>query len=244
MYRSWIAPAEPSVQGPCALLKFGRWIRRRLPVHTIPGMDVSGAASTFRLRWGERFPLLVLDEVHHLADTAAGDVRGWHDALRIAPSPHRLALTATYPDNHDTELSPTRRRSGVSPHDRRDDGSRAGELRARAAVRSAHVRRGRTLRALTDVYENQMAAGGYRERGATPADAGARRIASSAQPASPFMIASSAARVRRMREYSFGVTPVAARNRRCRSRIEAPAVRATSATGRCPRASTIARTHA
>ncbi len=104
MYRSWIAPAEPSVQGPCALLKFGRWIRRRLPVHTIPGMDVSGAASTFRLRWGERFPLLVLDEVHHLADTAAGDVRGWHDALRIAPSPHRLALTATYPDNHDSEL--------------------------------------------------------------------------------------------------------------------------------------------
>ena len=55
-------------------------------------------------RWGRQFPLLVLDEVHHLADTAAGEPRGWHDALRIAPSPFRLGLTATYPDGKDQEL--------------------------------------------------------------------------------------------------------------------------------------------
>lgn len=62
--------------------------------------------SAFNLleRWGRRFHLLVLDEVHHLADTAAGEPRGWHDALRIAPAPFRLGLTATYPDGMDQEL--------------------------------------------------------------------------------------------------------------------------------------------
>jgi superfamily II DNA or RNA helicase len=55
-------------------------------------------------RWGERFDLLVLDEVHHLADTAEGEAKAWHDALRIAPAPRRLGLTATYPDGRDAEL--------------------------------------------------------------------------------------------------------------------------------------------
>jgi superfamily II DNA or RNA helicase len=55
-------------------------------------------------RWGRRFQLLVLDEVHHLADNTRGDPRGWHDALRIAPAPFRLGLTATYPDGRDQEL--------------------------------------------------------------------------------------------------------------------------------------------
>jgi superfamily II DNA or RNA helicase len=55
-------------------------------------------------RWGARFGLLVLDEAHHLADTAAGEAKGWHDALRIAPAARRLGLTATYPDGRDREL--------------------------------------------------------------------------------------------------------------------------------------------
>ncbi|HEV2148831.1 MAG TPA: DEAD/DEAH box helicase [Longimicrobiaceae bacterium] len=55
-------------------------------------------------RWGERFDLLVLDEAHHLADTAGGEAKAWHDALRIAPAARRLGLTATYPDGRDAEL--------------------------------------------------------------------------------------------------------------------------------------------
>jgi len=55
-------------------------------------------------RHGDRFDLLVLDEVHHLADTASGDEAAWHDAVRIAPAPRRLGLTATYPDGRDEGL--------------------------------------------------------------------------------------------------------------------------------------------
>ena len=53
------------------------------------------SAFTLLERWGAQFPLLVLDEVHHLADTTSGDARAWHDHLRIAPAPYRLGLTAT-----------------------------------------------------------------------------------------------------------------------------------------------------
>lgn len=53
---------------------------------------------------GDRFPLLVLDEAHHLEDAAEGGAKAWHDALRIAPSERRLGLTATYPDGRDGEL--------------------------------------------------------------------------------------------------------------------------------------------
>ncbi len=62
--------------------------------------------SAFNLleREGGRFDLLVLDEVHHLADTRDGEAREWHDALRIAPAAHRLGLTATYPDGSASEL--------------------------------------------------------------------------------------------------------------------------------------------
>jgi superfamily II DNA or RNA helicase len=63
------------------------------------------SAFTLLERWGSRFRLLVLDEVHHLADTVGGEAKGWHDALRIAPAPHRLGLTATYPDGRDSELT-------------------------------------------------------------------------------------------------------------------------------------------
>ncbi|TVP77143.1 MAG: DEAD/DEAH box helicase [Gemmatimonadales bacterium] len=55
-------------------------------------------------REGHRFELLVLDEVHHLADTRDGDPRAWHDALRVAPASRRLGLTATYPAGAATEL--------------------------------------------------------------------------------------------------------------------------------------------
>ncbi|MGD2068444.1 MAG: DEAD/DEAH box helicase family protein [Gemmatimonadota bacterium] len=62
------------------------------------------SAFTLQERFGERFDLLVLDEAHHLADTAAGEESAWHDALRIAPARRRLGLTATYPDGRDEGL--------------------------------------------------------------------------------------------------------------------------------------------
>lgn len=55
-------------------------------------------------RQGAAFDTLVLDEAHHLSDGADGEAKTWHDALRIAPSSHRLALTATYPDDRDAAL--------------------------------------------------------------------------------------------------------------------------------------------
>jgi superfamily II DNA or RNA helicase len=55
-------------------------------------------------REGTRFGLLVLDEVHHLADARTGGGRDWHDALQIAPAARRLGLTATYPDGQASEI--------------------------------------------------------------------------------------------------------------------------------------------
>lgn len=62
------------------------------------------SAFTLLERHGAQFPLLICDEVHHLADSATGEARTRLDALIIAPSPHRLGLTATYPDAQDTWL--------------------------------------------------------------------------------------------------------------------------------------------
>jgi len=69
-------------------------------------LTVTTYHSAFALleRSGQRFDLLVLDEAHHLADTAGGDEPAWHDALRIAPARFRLGLTATYPDDRDRGL--------------------------------------------------------------------------------------------------------------------------------------------
>ncbi len=136
-------------------------------------LTVTTYHSAFALleRFGERFPLLVLDEVHHLADTASGEARAWHDHLRIAPSPNRLGLTATYPDTADAEL---RRLVGPVVYRRL-----IGEMTDAELARFAITRRYVSLTAdeqqryvaLTDVYESHMTAGGYRERGETPADA-------------------------------------------------------------------------
>ena len=59
------------------------------------------SAFTLLERHGARFSLLICDEVHHLADSAAGEARTRLDALIIAPAAHRLGLTATYPDAQD-----------------------------------------------------------------------------------------------------------------------------------------------
>ncbi len=87
----------------------------------VRSLTVTTYHSAFTLieRWGARFGLLVLDEVHHLADASgkgaeragkapkkpvSSTAKGWHDTLRIAPVPHLLGLTATYPDGRDSEL--------------------------------------------------------------------------------------------------------------------------------------------
>lgn len=136
-------------------------------------LTVTTYHSAFALleRFGDRFPLLVLDEVHHLADTSSGEARAWHDHLRIAPSPFRLGLTATYPDAGDAEL---RRLVGPVVY-RRLIGEMTDAELARFAIVRRYVRltpeeEGRYA-ALTDIYEGHMTAGGYRERGETPADA-------------------------------------------------------------------------
>ena len=64
------------------------------------------SAFTLLERHGGAFELVVLDEVHHLADAASDDGgKAWHDALRIAPAARFLGLTATYPDGRDDELT-------------------------------------------------------------------------------------------------------------------------------------------
>lgn len=122
-------------------------------------------------RWGERFALIVLDEVHHLADSVAGEARSWHDHLRISPSSLRLGLTATYPDGRDAEL---RRLVGSVVYRRS-----IGEMTDAELARFALVRRWVRLTdaeearyaALTATYEDHMAAAGHRERGETASDA-------------------------------------------------------------------------
>ena len=148
----------------------GAWYGDEKEVRTI---TVTTYHSAFALleRWGEQFPLLVLDEVHHLADTAAGDARAWHDHLRIAPAPYRLGLTATYPDTKDAEL---RRLVGPVVY-RKLIGEMTDAELARFAVTRRYVRLSMDeetrYAALTELYERHMTAGGYRERGDAPADA-------------------------------------------------------------------------
>ena len=129
------------------------------------------SAFTLLERWGHRFPLLVLDEVHHLADSASGEARAWHDHLRIAPAPFRLGLTATYPDTKDSELVRL-----VGPVVYR---KLIGEMTDAELARFALTRRFVRLTSseeqryadLTDQFESHMSRAGHRERGETPADA-------------------------------------------------------------------------
>ncbi len=152
----------------------------------VRALTVTTYHSAFQLmeRWGAQFPLLILDEVHHLADTSEGEATAWHDHLRIAPSPYRLGLTATYPDGRDTEL---RRLVGPVSY-RRTIGEMTDAELARYAIVRRYVRLtpGEEARyqALTDVYERHLASAGYRDRAPTPADAW-RMFAASARRSPP-----------------------------------------------------------
>lgn len=136
-------------------------------------LTVTTYHSAFALleRWGERFALIVLDEAHHLADTAEGEARAWHDHLRIAPSASRLGLTATYPNEHDSEL---RRLVGPVVY-RRTIGEMTDAELARFAITRRYVGLTSAEEAryavLTATYDSHMERAGYRERGETPADA-------------------------------------------------------------------------
>jgi superfamily II DNA or RNA helicase len=139
----------------------------------VRALTVTTYRSAFPLleRWGAQFPLLVLDEVHHLADNAAGEATAWHDHLRIAPSPYRLGLTATYPDGRDAAL---RRLVGPVAY-RRTIGEMTDAELARFALVRRYVRltprEEARYNALSDLYERHVAAAGHRDRAATPADA-------------------------------------------------------------------------
>jgi superfamily II DNA or RNA helicase len=122
--------------------------------------------SAFNLieRFGGTFDTLVLDEAHHLADTAAGEAKAWHDAVRIAPALHRLALTATYPDGRDATL-----RSLVGPVAYRRnlaemaDAELAAFVVERRFVRLSDVERAR-YDACDAAYRAFVEERGYRER--------------------------------------------------------------------------------
>ena len=139
----------------------------------VRALTVTTYHSAFQLleRWGEQFPLLVLDEVHHLADTAEGEARAWHDALRVAPSPFRLGLTATYPDGRDAEL---RRLVGGVAY-RRSIGEMTDAELARFAIVRRYVRLSTAeesrYAALSALYEGHLNEAGYRDRTPTAGDA-------------------------------------------------------------------------
>jgi superfamily II DNA or RNA helicase len=152
----------------------------------VRALTVTTYHSAFPLmeRWGAQFTLLILDEVHHLADGAGGDATAWHDHLRIAPSPYRLGLTATYPDGRDTEL---RRLVGPVAY-RRTIGEMTDAELARYAVIRRYVRLTPSEEAryqvLTEVYDRHVESVGYRNRAPTPADAW-RMFAASARRSPP-----------------------------------------------------------
>jgi len=122
------------------------------------------SAFTLLERHGDDFGLLVLDEVHHLADTAEGEARAWHDALRVAPAARRLGLTATYPDGRDHEL---RRLVGPVVY-RRRIGEMVDEALADFATERRFVSLTPTERAAYDraetAYRDFVERAGYRDR--------------------------------------------------------------------------------
>lgn len=136
-------------------------------------LTVTTYHSAFALleRWGASFGLLVLDEAHHLADTAEGEAKAWHDALRIAPAARRLGLTATYPDGRDAEL---RRLVGPVVYRRSiaemADAELAGFVVERRFVTLTPAER-RRYDELSAAYEGFVAARGYRARHEDATDA-------------------------------------------------------------------------
>ncbi|MGH7563645.1 MAG: DEAD/DEAH box helicase [Gemmatimonadota bacterium] len=129
--------------------------------------------SAFRLieRYGQRFELLVLDEVHHLEDAASGGAKAWHDALTIAPAAARLGLTATYPDGRDAEL---RRLVGPIVYRKRiadmADSELADFALERRFVGLSDDERSR-YEDFTRTYEEFIEVKGYRRRYPDPDDA-------------------------------------------------------------------------
>ena len=139
----------------------------------VAAITVTTYHSAFALleRHGARFGLLVLDEAHHLADTAEGGAKAWHDALCIAPAARRLGLTATYPDGMDRAL-----RELVGPIVyRRTVGEMADAELADFAIVRRFVRLTSAERerydALSATYESFMTEHRYRERYPAAADA-------------------------------------------------------------------------
>lgn len=150
--------------------RVGAWYGEEKEVRPL---TVTTYHSAFALleRWGQHFELLVLDEVHHLADTREGEARAWHDHLRIAPARYRLGLTATYPDAQDTEL---RRLVGPVVY-RKAIGEMTDAELARYALERRYVallpaEEARYTR-LTELYEGHMEAEGYRDGAATAGEA-------------------------------------------------------------------------
>ena len=143
--------------------KVGAWYGDEKEIRPI---TVTTYHSAFALleRWGARFDLLVLDEVHHLADAAEGGGRAWHDALTVAPAARRLGLTATYPDGRDAELvrlvGPVVYRRSVGEM---ADAELAGFALQRRFVHLTRAERQRYDRA-SGAYESFVAEKGYRER--------------------------------------------------------------------------------
>lgn len=129
------------------------------------------SAFTVQERWGDRFDLLVLDEVHHLADDPGGEARNRHDAVRIAPARRRLGLTATYPDGRDSEF---RRLVGPVAYRKRVGEMADAELAAFALERrfvSLTAEERERYEEATDAYECFVEEKGYRDRYDDPGDA-------------------------------------------------------------------------
>ncbi len=145
--------------------RVGAWYGDEKEVRRITATTYHSAFGLLE-RWGRTFQLVVLDEVHHLADatSAADRAKAWHDALRIAPVPHVLGLTATYPDGRDQELE---RRVGPVVYRRRLgellDAELADLAMERRFVALTAAERARYDEAVA-LYETFVADRGYRDR--------------------------------------------------------------------------------
>jgi superfamily II DNA or RNA helicase len=136
-------------------------------------LTVTTYRSAFSLleRHGADFPLLVCDEVHHLADTADGTASTFLDATTIAPAAHRLGLTATYPDGRDRGL---RERLGPIVC-RRTIGEMTDDVLAAFVTERRYVELTPAERArydaATDRFEAHADRTGWREASPDPAEA-------------------------------------------------------------------------